>query len=98
MNPNLGQALRNDKVIIDLSKYRCHKEVWALKIEGTVLRLNGDMTITPENDEYAPFNVSAEYVEKYNPVPGGYWVRYEDGYESFSPLDVFEDGYTLIEA
>ena len=27
----------------------------------------------------------------------GYYVRYADGYESFSPADVFEDGYTAID-
>lgn len=25
---------------------------------------------------------------------GGYYVRYEDGYESFSPAGAFESGYT----
>ena len=29
--------------------------------------------------------------------PGGYYVRYPDGYESWSPAEAFEDGYTLVE-
>ncbi|EPJ3208563.1 hypothetical protein JGC44_21260 [Salmonella enterica subsp. enterica serovar Derby] len=30
---------------------------------------------------------------------GGYFVRYEDGYESYSPVEAFEKGYlTLADA
>ena len=28
---------------------------------------------------------------------GGYYVRYPDGYESWSPAEAFEEGYTLVE-
>lgn len=28
---------------------------------------------------------------------GGYYVVYEDGYESWSPAEAFEKGYTLIQ-
>lgn len=31
------------------------------------------------------------------PVEEGYKVRYSDGYESFSPKDVFEEAYRLID-
>jgi hypothetical protein len=34
--------------------------------------------------------------ERSNPQIGGYYVLYEDGYESFSPADAFESGYSLI--
>jgi len=40
--------------------------------------------------------VPVEYVKKHTPEAGGYFVRYEDGYESFSPAAAFEGGYTLI--
>lgn len=33
---------------------------------------------------------------KHKPVAGGYFVVYEDGYESFSPAKAFEEGYTRI--
>ena len=93
-----GSAARSgDAALVELPRYKCHKEVWALKIAGTILRLDGTMTITPDNNEYAPFSVGAKYIEKNDVVPGGYYVRYEDGYESFSPQAVFEDGYTLID-
>jgi hypothetical protein len=41
--------------------------------------------------------VGVDYVQKHDPKPGGYYVRYEDGYESFSPAAAFESGYTRIE-
>lgn len=40
--------------------------------------------------------VTAEYVAKHKPQPGGYYVVYDDGYESFSPGKAFEEGYTRI--
>jgi len=52
--------------------------------------------ITPENTHYGPFGVSKAYVDKHNPQAGGYWVQYDDGYESWSPAKAFEEGYTLI--
>ena len=42
------------------------------------------------------FTVSAEYLAKHKPVIGGYFVVYADGYESFSPAQAFEEGYTRI--
>jgi hypothetical protein len=38
--------------------------------------------------------VSKEYMEKHNPEIGGYYVKYVDGYESFSPSEAFEEGYS----
>lgn len=41
--------------------------------------------------------VDMAWIEKHKPVIGGYYVRYADGYESFSPADAFEAGYTAID-
>lgn len=41
--------------------------------------------------------VGRPYLVKYEPQIGGYYVVYADGYESYSPADAFEDGYTKIE-
>ena len=76
----------------EMPRYRCHKEVWALKIAA----IDG-LTIIPEEDGYAQFDVSAEYMDRHRPQVGGYYVVYKDGYQSFSPAAPFEDGYTLIE-
>ena len=91
---------------IEMPKYRSHKEVWALKIKSIVLdsdlaketdrETDGSATITPEEDGYAPFKVDFAYVRKHNPVVGGYYVVYKDGYKSFSPADAFEEGNTRI--
>lgn len=53
--------------------------------------------IVPEQG-YSPFEVSREYLDKHQPEAGGYYVRYADGYESFSPASAFEKGYTRIYA
>ena len=90
---------------MEMPKYLCHKEVWALKIksilkDSDVAKLDGNREtdgsamITPEEKEYAPFRVDHEYMRKHNPQPGGYYVVYEDGYKSFSPTGAFEGGYT----
>lgn len=90
-------------VEMELPKYKCHKEVWALKIAKVVLHENDEQvwtgaTITPEDERYAPFEVDAVYVSKHMPDVGGYYVKYEGGYESWSPAEAFEDGYSLIDA
>jgi len=52
--------------------------------------------ITPEEEGYAPFKVDSDYMLKHKPEVGGYYVVYKDGYKSYSPAKVFEEGYTLI--
>lgn len=81
-----------------MPKYRCHKEVWALKIRDALLPtpMNGSGRLVPENKVFEPIEVDAEYMQKHKPMPGGYYVVYEDGYKSFSPAAAFESGYTRI--
>ena len=50
-------------------------------------------TITPEEAGYRSFTVSHGYISKHSPKVGGYFVVYEDGYQSFSPAAPFESGY-----
>ena len=87
----------------EMPRYKCHKEVHALKIaavemhnEGTEDDADGSAMITPEDEGYAPFRVDSDYVRKHRPVACGYYVVYEDGYRSFSPAEPFEAGYTRI--
>ena len=84
----------------ELPRYKCYKEVWALKIMKIERHNEGDPSgsamITPLDGRYAPFRVEPQYVRRHNPQVGGYYVVYKDGYKSYSPADVFEDGYTLI--
>jgi hypothetical protein len=89
-----------------LPRYKCRKEVWALKIKtiqfdaAAAVDENRDTDcsamITPEEEGYAPFKVDANYVMAHKPQEGGYFVQYADGYKSFSPAEAFEGGYTRI--
>lgn len=78
--------------------YQCHKQVRALKILDIVRHDHPvkAATIFPSESPYPPFCVDQAYLDKHNPQPGGYYVQYEDGYQSFSPAKAFEDGYALI--
>ena len=86
----------------EMPKYVCHKEVWALKIAAIVrddegdpnAETDGSATITPADSGYLPFKVDAAYMRKHDPQIGGYYVVYKDGYQSFSPAQAFEEGYT----
>lgn len=81
--------------LMEMPRYQCHKQVWALKIRDLTMSPTG-YTITPFEHGYAPFDVSREWVEKHQPKIGGYYVVYKDGYKSFSPAEAFEAGYTSI--
>lgn len=83
-------------VMSEMPKYRCHKEVWALKIAFIDRDDIGTTVITPAEKGFAAFTVDKEYVAKHSPKAGGYYVVYEDGYKSWSPADAFEEGYSKI--
>lgn len=83
--------------VTPMPEYRSHKKLWALKIAGIASNKPlGNFKITPDNEQYSPFWVSADYVNRHQPAVGGYYVVYEDGYVSFSPAAPFEAGTTLI--
>ena len=80
-----------------MPRYRCHKEVHALKIgEGLVVNSDGSTTLPILDDGFAPVTVEPGVVSRYVPMPGDYLVVYEDGYRSISPAKAFEDGYVRI--
>lgn len=78
----------------ELPRYKSHKEVWALKIKDIVFQAADGHIIVLEDEGFAPFVVTDEYVHKHDPQAGGYYVQYKDGYKSYSPAEAFEDGYT----
>lgn len=83
-----------------LARYRCFKTVRAVKIGAVHGTADGGANLIPDNyfhnATFDVITVSREYVSKHKPLKDGYYVRYEDGYESFSPAKAFEEGYELI--
>ena len=80
----------------ELPRWKCHKEVHAFKITKVVLDVDGSALLHHNELYFLPKKVDAEYVQKHKPKAGGYYVRYADGYESWSPAQAFEEGYTRI--
>lgn len=74
-----------------MPRYRCHKEVWALKIAA----VDGARVVFAE-EGFQPLSVDPKMFARYKPVAGDYYVQYDDGYQSFSPAKAFEEGYTRI--
>lgn len=75
-----------------LPLWKCHKTVAAFKITDIESMSNGQVRLIGEAD--LAFVCDAAYVDKHRPQIGGYFVRYHDGYRSWSPAEAFEDGYT----
>lgn len=80
----------------EMPRYKCSKEVWALQIARITHEGDGTAVLHWTNQVYDPIHVSATYMQKHQPTPGGYYVVYADGYKSFSPAFAFEAGYSLI--
>lgn len=84
----------------ELPEYVCHKKVHALKIES--VENNGTDSTADENPIVTINFVDRRFEPlrginlrgKPTPQAGWYMVQYEDGYISFSPEKVFEQGYT----
>jgi hypothetical protein len=82
----------------EMPRYQSHKHVWALKIAGIEINEDGSATIAPADDGYGPFETKPGFKERWHGSEEdlGYFVQYQDGYQSWSPTKAFEDGYTLI--
>lgn len=73
----------------EMPRYQSHKQVWALKIASV-----DGLRLSFAEAGYAPIAVKPELFARYTPVPGDYYVVYDDGYKSLSPAKAFEEGYT----
>lgn len=78
--------------LIEMPAYRSHKIVHALQISA----ITGNL-LTFTDARFAPLQVSDEYIAKRDPTAGGYFVVYEDGYQSFSPREAFDKGYCAVD-
>lgn len=76
-----------------MRKYKSHKTAEAFKIIDII-------AINPTHSSLIGDGIAVEvtrdFFMKHNPYRGGYYVKYQDGYDSFSPAEAFEDGYTEI--
>lgn len=91
-----------------LPRWKCHKEVQAAKITGFQFPPEGPVACMGDIGAKATLEpkVLARMIGMTNPKPGdgeawanlvgGYYVRYADGFESWSPAKAFEDGYTKM--
>ena len=87
-----------------MPKYKCYKEVWALKIkeikrdgEGENRETDGSAILGFEESGQDACKVDSDFMFKHKPEVGGYYVVYKDGYRSFSPAEAFETGYEKIQ-
>ena len=83
--------------ITDLPSYQSHKVVQAARIVE-IRRLTADdehpdMLLVLEGD--FEHTTDATWVREKRAQVGGYFVRYSDGFTSYSPAEAFEGGYTL---
>ncbi len=62
-------------------------------IGGRLVASKTEYVLSDESGELTAI-VGDGYIEKHEPFVGGYFVRYENGYESFSPAGTFEDGHS----
>lgn len=78
-----------------LPMYRCIKKVQA----GLIIKIQylNEHEVALTLDVGTPDTVSvivpSSFINKHHPELGGYFVRYKDGYESYSPAEAFVDGY-----
>lgn len=83
-----------------MQTYRCFKVVQAFMIaaitDSYTCSDSEECTVVLRDANGAGVTVNSGYLEKHKPAVGGYFVRYEDGYESFSPAAAFEAGYAPV--
>ncbi|MFC1535751.1 hypothetical protein ACFL4H_00125 [Candidatus Neomarinimicrobiota bacterium] len=76
-------------------KYKCFKEVSALFIEDIKVSNDKKSAVVSFGKGYDGVKVGADFLKRVGKGLG-YMVIYKDGYMSWSPKDVFEEGYALI--
>lgn len=81
---------------VALHEYKSHKTVFAAKI--TEFRANGnpDMPDLVLGEVGGIVALLPDWHQRHNPQVGGYFIQYQDGYQSYSPAKAFEGGYTRV--
>lgn len=80
----------------ELQRWKSHKIVEA----GKIMAYDEDTITVMADDGFTVEITPKEFTTKYKggDTDLGYYVRYEDGYESWSPSKAFEEGYTVVES
>ena len=84
-----------------MQKYQSHKVVEAGKIINITQIVSKEIftySLHLDGEEGERVMVSEGWVSKHNPIVGGYFVQYSDDYQSYSPAEAFEAGYTKSSA
>src|ERR1700748_299634 len=89
---------------MEMPRYQSHKKVWALEIknveahpeQGQAGERVTQFRLHFAEKGYASMLAPAEMFSRYVPVPGDFYVVYDDGYKSFSPRKAFLEGYTRL--
>jgi hypothetical protein len=83
-----------------VQKYRCHKIVEAQDLAAKDIRVllndNGSIQVWPKEGEVLTIPANVVNSRALDEIENGYLVKYTDGYISWSPREVFEDGYAAI--
>jgi hypothetical protein len=79
-----------------MPKYERPFTVWALRIAEILppAGFEGSMLI-PADPERSPFPVTNDFIAKYKPEPGGYYILYANGYQTYMTAEQFEATYRL---
>lgn len=81
-----------------LREFKCHKVVHAAKIVAALRPPASVLHLDPgDGGEPCVHEVPQEFFVRQRAEVGGYFVRYEDGYQSYSPAEAFESGYRPLE-
>ena len=94
-------SMTNEGAMAPLPQYQSHKKVHALKIGAIEFDQEGIATLAVEEPFLTiilPVSVSERFKKAIgeNYDDAGYYVLYEDGYQSWSPTKAFEEGYTKM--
>jgi len=78
-----------------MQKFQSVKIVSAFKIEAITDAVGGASKVL--KGEGNNIGVPMDWYNKHKPTTGGYFVKYEDGYTSFSPALAFEKGNVPVD-
>lgn len=78
-----------------MKTYKYHKTVRAAQIISVETFVNGSAIIRFD-DFLNNRSFTSEWMQKYAPTPGSYYVIYDDGHASVFPADAFESGFTKV--